>query len=200
MNRKNIKKIVISLFFFLLCAFLVVFIHSLHSPINCKVKKIEIIKYTNSYTLKEDIESIRRAVINNSIESTPQYQYFYGAREFDLEFNTSDFIRVVFTCNIRNNSWKNISQGKIMVRDLPKDDPAFIRAELNDMVVFDHPANKKETICIVMYTKGLTEKEIEAKIKEISLLFIFHSNGKSSSADVLGINSCDISYKEWTLD
>ncbi len=25
------------------------------------------------------------------------------------------------------------SQGKIMVKDLPKDDPAFIRAELNDM-------------------------------------------------------------------
>ncbi len=182
---KHIAVILISVCFLIITS---VFIYSKIKPAEAKIDHVFVSsmdeRFLNNY-LKQ---------AKNSIDNL---QVFCDMDHIPSE-NASDYIQVLYACDFKINNLLGASEIRSIVESVPENDTSYILTIPPDYLATSNPFKNQTIFCnVLICIKGLSEEDIEEKIRAIDISIIYKENNEPKKIKVEGIESLeseDIKY------
>ncbi len=184
---KHIAVILISVCFLIITS---VFIYSKIKPAEAKIDHVFVSsmdeRFLNNY-LKQ---------AKNNIDNL---QVFCDMDHIPSE-NASDYIWVIYSCNFKINSLLGANEIRSIVEFVPKNDTSYVLSIPPDFLR-ENAGFKGITIyCdVFICIKGLSEEDIEEKIRAIDISIIYKENNEPKKIKVEGIESLESEDIEYEL-
>ncbi len=112
--------------------------------------------------------------------------------------NASDYIQVLYACDFKINNLLGASEIRSIVESVPENDTSYILTIPPDYLATSNPFKNQTIFCnVLICIKGLSEEDIEEKIRAIDISIIYKENNEPKKIKVEGIESLeseDIKY------
>ena len=114
--------------------------------------------------------------------------------------NASDYIWVIYSCNFKINSLLGANEIRSIVEFVPENDTSYVLSIPPDFLR-ENAGFKGITIyCdVFICIKGLSEEDIEEKIRAIDISIIYKENNEPKKIKVEGIESLESKDIEYEL-
>ena len=182
---KHIAVILISVCFLIITS---IFIYSQTNPVEAKINRISV-KFNNEKYINSYLEQAKK---NGS-----EFQVFCDMNDL-LSENASDYIQVLYACDFKINNLLGASEIRSIVESVPENDTSYILTIPPDYLATSNPFKNQTIFCnVLICIKGLSEEDIEEKIRAIDISIIYKENNEPKKIKVEGIESLeseDIKY------
>ena len=195
MKKIRLKHIISILITFCLLFITFVFVYSKINPAEAEIDRVSVnfypcgnynnVKYINGY--------FERAKTND------RFQVFCDLDHLPSE-NTDDYVQVTYLCKFKYNALSYTSEIQAMVEAVPKNDTAYVLSIPPDFLR-EKAGYKGITIFCTVFIciKGLSEEDIEEKIRAIDISIIYKENNEPKKIKVEGIESLESKDIEYEL-
>ena len=184
---KHIAVILISVCFLIITS---IFIYSQTNPVEAKINRISV-KFNNEKYINSYLEQAKK---NGS-----EFQVFCDMNDL-LSENASDYIQVLYACDFKINNLLGASEIRSIVESVPENDTSYILTIPPDYLATSNPFKNQTIFCnVLICIKGLSEEDIEEKIRAIDISIIYKENNEPKKIKVEGIESLESKDIEYEL-
>ena len=184
---KHIAVILISVCFLIITS---IFIYSQTNPVEAKINRISV-KFNNEKYINSYLEQAKK---NGS-----EFQVFCDMNDL-LSENASDYIQVLYACDFKINNLLGASEICSIVESVPENDTSYILTIPPDYLATSNPFKNQTIFCnVLICIKGLSEEDIEEKIRAIDISIIYKENNEPKKIKVEGIESLESKDIEYEL-
>lgn len=162
-------------------------VYSSKNPATARISQIRVRAFSGAD--KSDIEYVE------GYRDSGQIFYESGTV---LNNNVNDYILVTYICKVKSNCPSMLDFIYSMVHRVPENDSAYISAHKQDHVSQAFSFRTATTYSYVIFDrKGLTDEEVNDKIKAVELDVIYKRKGEAGITKVKGIDSFESEKIQW---
>lgn len=194
---KKIKLKYIILFLIIVCI-LTVSIYSKINPVDADIQSVDVYGYQGDDNQNKKFIEKNKEYFDHARSGSAR-QIFSDMKNFSLE-NTEDYIEVFYKCGFKSNG-SFMTEIESIIDAVPNNDSTYLFSRGPDILRESRSYKYITVDCrIFMCVTGLSQEEIEDKIRNVDISIIYKDGTETKKVKVEGIDTLESEKIEFDYD